>query len=223
MQNRPSNKLTLITDADNNLLAAVVLWKHDLHMQSYYHFIQAIEKYLKVLLIDTNPEYKSSNLPQNSAGNPYIPYWGHDLEKLAQKLPNESRYDFYKKDKIKCLKEYSKYNEATKYSILGTPKDKEGKLSAEEIEQRDKEKEVKSFDSKKILKDVWELILKLRNDIQIDVDDYWLGIVIRGHHFNSPEKEVASLKFYPGIKKSVEMLKEIFPDSDKLVRWKKNS
>jgi hypothetical protein len=81
MQNRPSNKLTLITDADNDLLAAAVLWKHDLHMQSYYHFIQAIEKYLKVLLIDTNPEYKSSNLPQNGAGNPYIPYWGHDLEK----------------------------------------------------------------------------------------------------------------------------------------------
>ena len=63
------------------MLAAAVLWKHDLHMQSYYHFIQAIEKYLKVLLIDTNPEYKSSNLPQNGAGNPYIPYWGHDLEK----------------------------------------------------------------------------------------------------------------------------------------------
>ena len=149
-KNRPSNKHNLIADADNDLLSAAVLWKHHLHLSAYYHFAQAIEKYLKVLLIDTDPMHKDDHLPKNSAGNPYIPYWGHDLTELAQKLPKGKKYNFYKKDKIKHLEEYSKYNESTRYSILGTPKNKERNLSSEEIREKDQKKVVKSYTSKEL-------------------------------------------------------------------------
>lgn len=221
-KNRPSNKLMLIGDADNDLLSAAVLWKHHLHLSAYYHFAQAIEKYLKVLLIDTDPKYKNGHLPKNSAGNAYIPtcYWGHDLKKLALQLPNEEKYNFYKKDKIKHLKEYSKYNESTRYSILGIPKDKEGKLSAEEVRQRDQEKKVKLYTSEN-LKHIQELIYRLRNDIEIDLDDYLLGIALRGHPQEHPDKKI-NFDYDGGIKKSAEILKEIFPNADEFVRWKKS-
>ncbi len=220
-KNRPSNKLTLIFDADNDLLAAAVLWKYHLHLPSYYHFAQAIEKYLKVLLIDTDQEYKNDHLPKNSAGNPYIPHWGHNLKELALRLPNEEKYNFYKKDKIKHLEEYSKYNESTRYLILGTPKKKEGNLSSEKIREKDQKKVVKSYTSKE-LSHIQELIYRLRNDIEIELDDYPLGMAIRGHHQEHPD-EKTNFEYWGGIKKSAEILKEIFSNADEFVRWKKSN
>ena len=185
----------LIYNADLDLLAAGVLYEHKvLGSLSFYHLAQAIEKYLKVLLIDIN--YKDGKLPVDQAGNTYIPYQGHRIDILASKLPNDEKYNFYKKDVINKLEEYSKYNEALRYAIV------------------DKEKKVDGISSDE-LKIMGEIILKLRNEISIveNIDDYPLGMAVRGCHFRSlSEIDIEE-------KKVSKPLEKIFPNLSDFVRF----
>ena len=131
-------------------------------------------------------------------------------------MPNDVKYDFYKKEKLESLKKFSKLNESARYSILGTHIDREGKRTPEEIKKLDEEKEV-PINTPQIKKDLWELVLRLRNDIELGLDDYPLAIVLRNHHFNSPENQT-DIKVW---EESAKILKETFSDWRKLIRWKK--
>ncbi len=65
---------------------------------------------------------------------------------------------------------------------------------------------------------LWELVRHLRTDLPIRVDDYILGMLVRGHHQGQPNSR-ASGQMYAMLGRPAAALRRIFPSVDDIVRW----
>jgi argininosuccinate synthase len=185
---------TFIYDADTHLLSAGSLGLTNMR-HAYFHITQAIECYLKAFLLQVENPYGYVSKNDKSKNK------SHNLKLLASSLP--TKYEFYREPRIvKALEEYSAYNEAARYS--------------------DSSKLDKGFNSSE-LKLMQEIINNLRNDILmlIEIDDYPLGIAVRGSHFRSPNEIIQNITIIAEREKA-DLLKKIFPELDKFVKWPRN-
>jgi len=148
--------------ADYDVLAFALLFQGGLHVASYYHATQAIEKYLKALALSVvDPPGRTHPYPQNKR-------WlqDHNLVRIAKRCADS--FPYYGLAPVQTvLRKFSEFDQTTRYPW---------------VEQN----EANGFTSADIPM-MCDLLLHLRNDIPITVDDYPLGIFIRGYHHNHPE------------------------------------
>jgi HEPN domain-containing protein len=177
--------------ADEDVLSIGVLIAASRFLLAFYHSTQAIEKYLKALFLSIlDPDGKILTWED-------IKKWlqTHELDQLA--LYCSGRYPFYKEEKtLSYLKELSKYNQFTRYPWTMV-------------------KNVLSFDEFFKLE---KILLNLRNDIPIEVDDYPLGIAVRGFFYRAPDRKINDWTS-EGNAFAVEYLRKIFPRLNEFVRW----
>jgi HEPN domain-containing protein len=176
--------------ADLDLLAFAYLWQGGLRVLGYYHAVQAIEKYLKALALSIID-------PDGTVETPSTSKWlrTHDLSKLTERC--EKQHPYYGQDRIKAiLKRFTEFDQLARYpwvkQELGN-----GFTSADQPIYV-------------------ELITHLRKDIPIQLDDYPLGIQVRGFHQGHPEYVPG---FLSDLAPAVAALRTIFPDIKDLVRW----
>jgi hypothetical protein len=120
----------------------------------------------------------------------------HDLGKLAERCAGD--FPFYGEPEILSrLNRFSEFAQAARYPWV-------------------RQKLGNGFTSLDIPL-FWELFLHLRTDLPIKVDDYILGMIVRGHHHNSPE--VSTNAFVVAeLRGPLLALRTIFPQIDNLVR-----
>jgi hypothetical protein len=171
--------------ADHDLLAFAWLFCGGLHVPSYYHAAQAMEKYFKSLVLaTTNP------LPSNTS-------WlgSHSLSHLATLCTQN--FPYYGTPAIeKKLALFTEYDPATRYPSV--PRQHGNGFTSADVPA------------------IWDLILHLRQDIPIVLDDYPLGMVVRGHHHGKPNTVPAGDARYRNVKVA---LLDLFPDAKSIVRW----
>ena len=64
---------------------------------------------------------------------------------------------------------------------------------------------------------IWDLIRHLRTDVPIKLDDYLLGMVVRGHHQGQPNAVNQGINNRYGLSKVAVV--RMFPDVATIVRW----
>ena len=192
MAKRPPLWGNFVFYADYDLLAFAFLYQGGLRLPAFYHGTQAAEKYLKALALSIID-------PDGVTETPRTAKWirTHDLSKLAQRC--ESKYSFYSKAAIKTvLQRFTEFDQLARYPWV-------------------KQEYGNGFNSTDL--DVFtELIHRLRNDIPIHLDDYPLGMAVRGFHQAQPHHE-ANKYFLGDMTPSVAALRGFFPNVEALVRW----
>lgn len=178
--------------ADLDVLAFAVLFQSGLRVAGYYHGTQAIEKYLKALAVVLDPSGVSA------AGVAARWLRTHDLNQLAGRC--KAHYPFYGQTRIAAkLKQFSEFDQCARYPWV-------------------EQKYGNGFNSGEFLPVFWELTKQLRNDIPMSVDNYPLGIGIRGRYYREPTHEVNEYLLLD-LKPGVTALRSLFPDVNSLVRW----
>ncbi len=179
--------------ADQDVLALAVLYDSGLIVPAMFHGAQAVEKYLKALAL-------ALTVPDEHlrASGPPKWMWTHDLVQIADRcspsLPSYGTQGV--RDK---LGRFSTFNENARYPWSKSPS---------------------GFVLSRDLDDLKELILRLRRDLPIVVDDYVLGLAVRGHFHREP-KRPANQGGLSGEQSAVPALRRLFGDADlhSLVRW----
>lgn len=179
--------------ADDDLLAFAWLLHGGLFVKSYYHAIQALEKYLKGLAL-------SIEIPISST-HPYPTHkrWlgDHNLARLARRC--SKRFPYYCTPEVQAtLERFSEFDQATRYPWV------EQKLG-------------NGFTSADVPIMVG-LMHHLRNNIPIVRDDYPLGMLVRGYHHLHPEHPV-NPNWARMHARAVAAARAIWPNLDKMVRW----
>lgn len=183
-----------VSYGDWDLLSFAWLYEGGLHVPGYYHATQSVEKYLKALVLSVlDPDGVHETVLNNAH------MWTHDLDELAEMCLG--RFPFYgQPDIVASLKRFSEFDQAARYPWA------EKKLG-------------KGFLSS-VVPLLCDLVRHLRTDIPIKVDDYILGVLLRGYHQGKPETStsahVQSLLAQFGC--CVAPLRHVFPDVDTIVR-----
>jgi hypothetical protein len=63
---------------------------------------------------------------------------------------------------------------------------------------------------------ICELLIQLRSEIPIAVDDYPLGIFVRGHHYGQPDIVVDNAQWFAA---SIAAARAVIPNLGRMVRW----
>ena len=160
-------------------------------MLGYYHATQAVEKYLKALALSIlDPD----GVTETALNKKWIRT--HNLNKLAKRCA--ARFPFYGQAEAQArLKRFSEFDQAARYPWA------EQKLG-------------NGFNSSDVPL-LCDLVRHLRTDLPIKVDDYILGMVLRGHHQGRPETS-ANLQSLAEFGRCVTALRRVFPGVDTIVR-----
>ena len=185
----------MVYNADMDVVAGGVLISKWFLVEGYYHWTQALEKYLKTLCLTIfDPDETKSEEE-----------WVKFLmdRKMGHNLPNLARYcadtfPVYGDQKIlDHLSRFSSYDQATRYPWV-------------------KNEPAEGFSGEDIAV-FFELIRRLRNDLPIEKDDYPLGILVRGCSHGDPNITIRTPQLAMQ-RKAVLELKDLLPDLDSLVR-----
>lgn len=178
--------------ADHDMLAFCLLAWGGLYLQAFYHGTQAIEKYLKALCLSIIDPLGTTDTPTTQ---PWIRT--HDLVKLARRC--EQKFPYYGQPEfIAHLERIAEFDQATRYPWV-LRKYGNGFTGAD----------IPIFE---------EITHRLRNDIPIIVDDYPLGMEVRGGYFHGDGNTPHPGWFhYPHA--AIEALKQVFPSLNEFVRW----
>jgi hypothetical protein len=174
--------------ADNDLLAFGLLVRGGQLPLGLYHGVQAIEKYLKALVLSIIDPCGNQETPQTQQ-------WirTHDLEKLAkccmQKFPHYSDPAV-----IANLKRFGEFDQATRYPWVN--RSLGNGFSPEDIPV------------------IGNMCRQLRNDLPIILDDYPLGMVERGYYHCDRSHALSPLE----CREAVEALRKVLPNLDEFVR-----
>ena len=189
-KHRPPLWGNFIHHADEDFLAFGQLARGGLIIQALYHGVQAIEKYLKALAISVIDPNGISITPLTS---PWLKT--HNLCKLAKECGK--KHSFYLEvENLKLFERLMEFDQATRYPWV------------ERVHGN-------GFTSEDIGV-IGNLIKMLRNDIPITIDDYKLGMEVRGHYHKHKTPD-PTWRFYSH--EPVESLRSIFPDINGFVRW----
>lgn len=181
-----------IYHADYDVLAFSWLCHGGFLTQGYYHAGQAVEKYLKALALTIiDPDGKTETALNNR--------WlhTHDLLKLAARCA--SSYRFYAlPETIEWLLRFGEFDQAARYPWV-------------------RQAHGNGFDGSDMPR-LFFLIQRLRTDVPIKLDDYPLGMLVRGHHQGRPDLRITQreVRMYGP---SVAALRRFFPETDRIVRW----
>ena len=141
-----------VFDGDKDMLAFGVLWENQLIAKAYYHTVQAIEKYLKALVLSVSDPAGTID-PTTVKG-----IRTHKLVDLAAECGSDPFYSDPTTTII--LDRLSRYDQATRYSLVNNP--------------------VLAGFSTADLPVIVALIKKIRMDLPLALDDYPLGVEVRG-------------------------------------------
>jgi len=183
---------SFVYHADQDVLAFSLLFQGGLHVQSYYHATQALEKYLKGLALSiVDPVGRTHPYPKHKR-------WlqDHDLARLAERCSKQ--FPYYGVPEVQAaLKRFSEFDQLARYPWV-------------------KQKLGNGFTSADVplICDLW---IHLRTDIPIVIDDYPLGMIVRGHHHNHPEhrNDAWMMMHRPAIVAARATVTQI----EKMVRW----
>jgi hypothetical protein len=178
--------------ADQDLLSFAWLHHGGLRVAGYYHATQAIEKYLKSLALSIlDPDGET----ETALNNPWIYY--HNLVTLGERCA--PRFPFYgQPDILARLRRFSEFDTVARYPWV-EQKHGNGFTGADDP----------------LLLD---LVYHIRTDLPIKLDDYPLGMLVRGHHHNHPEAKT-NLYMLREHAACLVALRNMFPHVDKIVRW----
>jgi len=174
-------------------MSAALLCQTALFVEGLYHAVQAVEKYLKALALSISDPAGRDMRP--IASQPWIKT--HNLAKLADRCGGAYPY-YVTPDVTAQLQRFSEYDQAARYPWV--------------------ERKYGTGFSMADLAVSEDLFRHLRNDIPIIVDDYPLGILVRGHHHGKPSARPhagARVLYLPALA----ALRGQFRDVDSLVRW----
>jgi HEPN domain-containing protein len=178
--------------ADLDLLAFASLYQGGLRVAGYYHATQAVEKYLKSLALSIiDPNGVTETLKSKK--------WvrTHNLSALAERCKH--RYPHYGQATVVThLRRFAEFDQLARYPWA-------------------EQKHGNGFSSDD-LPVFWDLILRLRTDIPIQLDDYPLGMVVRGFHHGSAAHP-ANKYLLSDLGGPLRALRRFFPDVEKIVRW----
>jgi hypothetical protein len=181
-----------IYHADNDFLSFAWLYRGALIVHGFYHATQAIEKYFKSLalsIIDPNGDTETVR------NNRWL--LSHDLVALASR--SVAHYPYYgQPDVLSRLRRFAEFDQCARYPWV-EQKHGNGFTGAD-------------------LPLIWDMVLHLRSEIPIKIDDYPLGLFIRGHHHGHPEYQ-ANLSMLNLIGGPLEATRLMFPELNKIVRW----
>lgn len=177
--------------ADHDLLSMGVLAKAHLFEPSLFHAGQALEKYLKALILaDKDP----MGARETAETQPWIQQ--HDLARLARRgLARFPHYSDFIPDPFNRI---ASFNTAMRYPW------RDAKGSA-------------SFSVEKEIRLAGGIIERLRNDLPIQVDDYPLGIALRGR-FHRHGRPRVPRRQRRDTALAVAALRELLPNVDDMVR-----
>jgi hypothetical protein len=178
--------------ADNDLLAFAWLFHGGLRVPSYYHATQSVEKYLKALAISgVDP----NGISVGSKTTRWV--YTHDLCELAERC--KDKYPYYSETSVlERLRRFTEFDKVARYPLV----------------QQNHGNGFTSADVPVLL----GLIEHLRTDIPITLDDYPLGILVRGFHQGRPEAR-ANDNMRINLAPSLVALRVLFPNLGKIVRW----
>jgi hypothetical protein len=195
MKQSPPRWGNLVYHADNDFLAFGILVNEGLFVEGYYHAIQSIEKYLKALALTI---YDPTQLKSNEEWVKWLKKHSHSLEKLGNYCG--SQYPYFINPSINTLlKKFSEYDQATRYPWV--------------------ERSLGNGFSGSDIPIIFDIIKTARNSLPILIDDYPLGIYVRGHHYEDVNHKVSD-PLSTTLINSVNKLKNIFPQIEKMVRVK---
>lgn len=192
MKKRPPLWGNFVGYADWDLLAFAWLYHGGLVHAAFYHATQAVEKYLKGLALSiTDPDGQT----QTVLNNPWLRT--HKLDALAGRCA--ICFPYYGHSDVQAhLRRFSEFDQASRYPWA-------------------EERHGSGFTHAEIPV-LGDLVRHLRTDLPITLDDYILGMLIRGHHQGEPEAR-ATGELYAILGQSAAALRRIFPDVDRFVRW----
>lgn len=183
----------LVFFADHDLLSFALLYSGGLAVPAMFHATQALEKYLKGLAVSlalTEPAHADKTLDD------FIWLRTMDIGYLAQKCGG--RLPFYRQQGIlDNLYRFSRFDWVSRYPWMV--------------------QHCQGFTADD-LNPFHELIHRLRNDIPIIIDDFPLGLLVRGYSMKDPEKPlgrpIADLQ-----RIAVAALKKTFAGVNEIIRW----
>jgi hypothetical protein len=186
----------LVAHADEDLIASAILFVTRVRLQGFYHAQQAVEKYLKALALSIiDPTHQMTGVARET----WLKKAGHKLAPLARRCSSVNQY-YALPETIAHLERFSEFDQAARYQFV-VQKYGNGFSSAETS----------------VLQD---LVLHLRNDIPIVLDDYLLGMTVRGFFHHHPDRRSDT---DPGNEANrlthLAALKATFCDVEKMVRW----
>ena len=197
MEQRPPRWGSLVYHADHDFIAFGILIVGGLFVEGFYHGVQSIEKYLKALALTI---YDPSQLKSNEECINWLRKYSHNLEKLGNYCSSNFLY-FSKPKTNETLKRFSEFDKATRYPWV--------------------ERTLGNGFSGSDIPVFFDIIKNARNSLPISIDDYPLGIYVRGHHYENVNYKIDDPLSQPIIN-SVKKIKRIFPEIEKLVRIKNN-
>jgi HEPN domain-containing protein len=183
-----------IGHADDDLIAFAVLWANaPLSRAPFFHAQQAIEKYLKALVLSIGDPLGENLTPINT---PWIKR--HDLMALAERCAPEFPY-YGDAATIEKLRFFNELNQGLRYPWVAR---NGGSLSVKKVHWLE------------------ELVHHLRNDVPIVLDNYMLAMLVRGYFHQDPSVRFPqSEEVLPLYAPSIAALRATFDDLEGLVRW----
>jgi len=179
--------------ADYDVLAFASLFQGGLRVAAYYHAIQALEKYFKALALSIiDPEGRTHPYPKDKHR-----LNDHNLARLAERCV--AKFPYYGTPEVQLtLKRFSEFDQSTRYPWVERALDN-GFTSAD-------------------VPVICDLLLHLRTDIPLLIDDYPLGMSVRGHRHHHPEHaenpDCAAIQA-PALASA----RTVIPQIEKMVRW----
>jgi len=193
MKQHPPRWGNLVFHADHDFIAFGVLFVNGLFVESFYHGVQSIEKYLKALALTI---YDPSEVKTNEEWVSWLRNFSHDLEKLGNYCGQTYPY-YIQKQTNSTLKRLSEFDQATRYPWV--------------------ERSLGNGFSGADLPIFFAIIKNLRNNLPIKEDDYPLGIAVRGHHQFHPNVKIDNY-FSKLLINTAKKIRTIFPGINDLVR-----
>ncbi len=179
---------------DQDLLSFALLYSGGLAVPAMFHASQVIEKYLKALALSTVAD---ADDPRSCEDFPWLKTM--DLGYLAQKCA--TKFPFYiHQDTLNLVYRYARFDKVARF-----PWHEKRYGSGFTVEDQPV---------------FFELVSRLRRDINIPVDDFPLGLLVRGFPQNSPKaiihRPIADLQ-----RIALATLRKTFRKVDEMVRWEK--
>ena len=192
MSNHPPLWGNFVGYADEDMLAFGLLASVDMLPHAFYHGTQAIEKYLKALclaIID----------PTGVVATPATEQWirkdGHDLIALARRCGQQYPY-YVEPDTLNQLRRFAEFDQLARYPWVS-------------------QRHGNGFTSSDF-PIFGEITCHLRNDLPIIIDNYKLGMEVRGHFHNAMNSPDPTWHLYSH--QAIVALKKMIPNIESFVR-----